>query len=95
MSMDKNTVHKIAGLARLKIDEEESEMFARQLGSILEWVEQLGEVDTDNVEPLANVVDITPKTRPDVVDDGNIQQDVLANAPEEQQGYFAVPKVVE
>ncbi len=95
MSMDKNTVYKIARLARLKIEDNEAEMFSQQLGNILDWVEQLGEVDTDNVKPLANVVDIVPKMRADIVNDGGKQEDVLANAPDEQQGYFVVPKVVE
>lgn len=93
--MDKNTVYKIARLARLKIEDNEAEMFSQQLGNILDWVEQLGEVDTDNVKPLANVVDIVPKMRADIVNDGGKQEDVLANAPDEQQGYFVVPKVVE
>jgi aspartyl-tRNA(Asn)/glutamyl-tRNA(Gln) amidotransferase subunit C len=93
--MDKNTVYKIARLARLKVADSEADMFAAQLSNILNWVEQLGEVNTDNVKPLANVVDIAPKMRADIVNDGGIQQDVLANAPEDQQGYFVVPKVVE
>ncbi len=94
--MDKKTVYKIGRLARLKIaGDAEADMFADQIGGILNWVEQLKEVNTDNVEPLANVVDIAPRMRVDIVNDGGIQQDVLANAPEEQQGYFVVPKVVE
>ncbi len=95
MPMDKETVYKIGRLAKLKIAEDEADMFAEQLGGILNWVEQLGEVDTDDIEPLANVVDIAPKMRADIVSDGGIQEDVLANAPEDQQGYYVVPKVVE
>ena len=95
MSMDKATVKKVASLARLAITEEQAEKLAPQLGGLIKWVEQLGEVNTDNVAPLASVVDINLGLRPDVVNDGGIQADVLANAPESMEGFFVVPKVVE
>jgi aspartyl-tRNA(Asn)/glutamyl-tRNA(Gln) amidotransferase subunit C len=95
MSMDKNTVYKIARLARIRVTEEEAERLAPQLGGIMKFVEQLEEVDTEGVEPLANVVDITPRLREDAVNDGGKTQDVLANAPESQEEYYVVPKVVE
>jgi len=66
-----------------------------EINNILGWVEQLGEVDTDGIEPLATVVDQKMRLRDDVVDAGNIRDEVLANAPEAQHGFFAVPKVIE
>lgn len=93
--MDIKTVKKVASLARLKMSEEELEKYKPQLENILKFVEQLGEVNTDNIEPLANVVDIKLRLREDEVTDGGIAQDVLANAPEELEDFFVVPKVVE
>jgi aspartyl-tRNA(Asn)/glutamyl-tRNA(Gln) amidotransferase subunit C len=95
MSLDKETVAKVANLARIELSEEELEKYAPQLNNIIGWVEQLSEVNTDDVEPLANVVNISCKLREDKVTDGNIQEDVLANAPEEMEGFYVVPKVVE
>lgn len=93
--MDLKTVKKVATLARLEMQDSELEAVRVKLGNIMKFVEQLGEVNTDNVEPLANVVDIKLRLRDDVVNDGNIQQKVLANAPEQMEGFFVVPKVVE
>jgi len=93
--MDKATVKKVATLARLALTDAEQEKFAPQLSGILKWVEQMNEVDTGKVEPLANVVNIDLKLRADVVNDGNIQSDILTNAPESLEGFFVVPKVVE
>lgn len=95
MSLDKKDVEKVARLARLKITDEEAEKYGAQLSNIINFVEQLGEVNTDNVEPLASVVDITLRLRDDEITDGGIQDDVLANAPESLEGFFVVPKVVE
>lgn len=95
MSMDKDTVRKVARLANIEVTDEHIEAMGPQLSGILEWVEQLGEVDTDNVEPLANVVNIDLRLRKDEVTDGECADKVLANAPEETQGFFVVPKVVE
>ena len=93
--MDKETVRKVAHLANIDVTDQELDRVAPQLSGILEWVEQLGEVDTENVEPLANVVNIDLKLRKDAVTDGACADKVLANAPEETQGFFVVPKVVE
>lgn len=93
--MDKQTVQKVAKLARLAITDEEAEKIVPELGGILNWVEQLGEVNTDAVEPLANVANIELRLREDVINDGNMQEAVLANAPETLEGFFVVPKVVE
>ncbi|PCI56742.1 MAG: Asp-tRNA(Asn)/Glu-tRNA(Gln) amidotransferase GatCAB subunit C [Alphaproteobacteria bacterium] len=95
MSLDKESVKKVASLARIRMSDEELERMMPQLSKIIGFVEQLAEVNTDNVEPLANVVDITPELRKDVVNDGDCADKVLKNAPEEIQGYFVVPKVVE
>ena len=93
--MDIQTVKKVATLARLEMNEDELEAVRVKLGSIMKFVEQLGEVNTDNIEPLANVVDISLRLRDDVVNDGGQQEKVLANAPESLEGFFVVSKVVE
>lgn len=93
--MDLQTVKKVATLARLEMDESELAAVQVKLGSIMKFVEQLSEVNTDNVEPLANVVDIKLRLRDDVVNDGGQQAQILANAPEAMEGFFVVPKVVE
>lgn len=93
--LDLDTVKKVARLARIKVSEEEAQNLLPQLSGLIDWVEQLSEVDTDNVEPLANVADITLQLRKDEVTDGNVANDVLANAPEMLENFFVVPKVVE
>lgn len=95
MSMDKATVRKIATLARLRVPEEDLDRLVGELGHILHWVEQLDEVDTGNVAPMTGMRDAKLPQRPDVVTDGGYPEKVLANAPEAQHGFFAVPKVVE
>ena len=95
MSVDKDTVAKIAHLARIKVPEEKLEPLVGELNNILDWVEMLSEVDTDGVEPLTSVADVTLPLREDKITDGGYRDDVLANAPEAQHGFFAVPKVIE
>lgn len=95
MSLDKKTVARIAHLARIKVPEEDQEALAGELNNILGWIEQLGEVDTDGVEPLASVVEMTTQQRDDVVNDGGYPDRVLANGPETAMGFYTVPKVVE
>jgi aspartyl-tRNA(Asn)/glutamyl-tRNA(Gln) amidotransferase subunit C len=95
MSLDKATTQKVARLARIRLEDGEDEKYTAELNGILQWIDMLGEVDTDGVEPLANVANIDLELRKDEVSDGGIQQDVLANAPESLQGYFVVPKVIE
>ena len=95
MSLDKETVRKVSSLAKIRMNDEELERMAPQLSKIIGFVEQLNEVDTDNVEPLASVVDITLELREDKITDGDCVDKVLQNAPESTQGYFVVPKVVE
>lgn len=95
MSITKETVAKVAKLARIKITEAEQEKFAGELTGIMNWIEQLSEVDTDGVEPLTSVVDVKLHQRHDTINDGDYRDQILSNAPEAQEGFFVVPKVVE
>ena len=95
MKIDKNTINKIARLSRIKLDDKESEDYINDLNSILDWVEQLNEVNTENVEPLSNISSSILPKREDVSKDTNSSQEILENAPDKLEGFFAVPKVVE
>ena len=95
MPLDRENVRAIAQLARLKMPEALLDSLAGELNKILRWVEQLGEVDTDGVAPMTAVVAATLKQRADIGDDGDMVEDVLANAPEETRNFFVVPKVIE
>jgi aspartyl-tRNA(Asn)/glutamyl-tRNA(Gln) amidotransferase subunit C len=95
MAIDAATVRKVAKLARLNIAEERLEPLAGELGAIMAWIEQLGEVDTDGVEPMASAVDLKLPMREDVVTEGGDPAKVLANAPLARDNFFVVPKVVE
>ena len=95
MKIDKNTTLKIAKLTRLKIDESEVIELSSQLSEILDWVEQLNEVNTDNVEPLNSVSKTELPLREDLVNNVDQLKDVMSNAPEKLENYFVVPKVVE
>jgi aspartyl-tRNA(Asn)/glutamyl-tRNA(Gln) amidotransferase subunit C len=95
MSIDKNTVGKIARLARIKVSEEEKEVLSGQLSNILKMIEELNAVNTEGVEPLTSVVQMQMFEREDEVTDGAIPEKILGNAPEQTAGFFVVPKVVE
>ena len=95
MSIDADTARKVAKLARIRVDEADLPRLAGQLSGILGFMEQLNEVDVTGVEPMVSVTPIRLKRRQDIVTDGNIQAQVLANAPDVREGFFAVPKVVE
>ena len=95
MSVDRAEVVRIAQLARLDVPEEDLDRLAGELNNILDWIEQLNEVDTDDVAPVASVADQKLRWRPDVVTDGGIADDVVSNAPDGNETFFAVPKVVE
>ena len=95
MSVDQNTVRKIASLARIKVDEEDLPRLEGELNSILKWIEMLGEVNTDGVEPMTSAVHMKMKMRDDVVNRGGRAEDIVANAPISEDHFFAVPKVVE
>lgn len=95
MSIDKNTVRKVAKLARIRTTDAEEEVLTKELNNILGLVAQLNEVNTDGVEPLTSVIDMNLPMREDVVTDGAIPEKILKNAPEQTAGFFVVPKVVE
>ena len=95
MSVNADQVRHVARLARLALSDDEIDRMVPELNNILGWVEQLGEVDTDGVEPLTAVIENHLRLRDDVVNDGNVRDDVLKNAPDAQHGFFAVPKVIE
>ncbi len=95
MSVDLATVTRIAKLARIRLAPGEAEPLVAELNGILGWIEQLGEVDTVGVEPMAAVIPNTLRWRGDEVTDGGVAAKVLANAPAAEAGFFAVPKVIE
>ncbi|HYE00070.1 MAG TPA: Asp-tRNA(Asn)/Glu-tRNA(Gln) amidotransferase subunit GatC [Alphaproteobacteria bacterium] len=95
MSLDKATVARIAHLARIKVPEGELDHLAGELNTILHFVEQLNEVDTQGVPPMTSVVAMGLRRREDAVTDGGQVEAVVANAPNHVAGFFAVPKVVE
>ncbi len=95
MALTPKDTQKIAKLARLRMDAVEVEHFTSEINGILHWVEQLQEVNTDGVEQMTSVANLTLPMRADVVTDGEIQEQVLANAPMSDYGCFVVPKVLE
>ncbi|WOI56876.1 Asp-tRNA(Asn)/Glu-tRNA(Gln) amidotransferase subunit GatC [Palleronia sp. LCG004] len=95
MSIDKDTAARVASLARIRVEPESLDALAAEFNTILGFIEQLGEVDVDGVEPMVSVTPQRLKRREDVVTDGDQQAKVLANAPDAREGFFAVPKVVE
>ena len=95
MSVDSATVRKIASLARIAMTDDEVTAMVPELNNILGWIEQLGEVDTAGVAPMTAVIANTLRLRDDVVTDGGIREQVLANAPAPEHGFFGVPKVIE
>ena len=94
MKINKNTTLKIAKLTRLKIKDNEIAELSAQLSSILDWVEQLNEVNTDNIDPLCNVSKVELPLRKDEKIDEDNSNEILSNAPEKLENYFVVPKVV-
>ena len=95
MSIDAATVRKVARLARIAEAEDRLEPLAKELSGILDWIEQLNEVDVDGVEPMTSAVKTPLPMREDVVTDGGDPAKVLANAPKTANNFFVVPKVVE
>ena len=95
MALDKATVAHIATLARIRLCEAELEPLAKELSHILTWVEQLNEVDTSGVTPMAGVTTTRLPMREDEVTDGGCREEILGNAPRTARGFFVVPKVVE
>ena len=95
MSVTKDDVKKVARLSRIAVPEERLEQLAEELTGIMGWIEQLNEVDIDGIKPMTSVVATTLPMRDDVVTDGGIQDQILANAPRAEDGFFVVPKAVE
>ena len=95
MSVNADQVRHVAKLARIAMSDGEVEAMVPEFNNILGWVEQLAAVDTNGVEPLTAVIDQKLRLREDFVDDGDCRDEVLANAPDAQHGFFAVPKVIE
>jgi len=95
MSVDAETVRRIAQLARIAVAEDEIEHLRGELNAILAFVEQLSEVDVEGVEPMTSVIPMEMKKRPDIVADGGIPDAILKNAPAAEEHFFVVPKVVE
>ena len=95
MSIDIETARRVAKLARIRVDEADLPALAGELSGILQFMEQLNEVDVTGIEPMTSVTPMRLKRRADVVTDGDIQAAILKNAPDAREGFFAVPKVVE
>ena len=95
MSVDAATVRRIAQLARIAVRDDEIQHLEGELNAMLDFVEQLSEVDISGVEPMTSVTPMEMKKRPDVVTDGNIADDIVKNAPATEGHFFLVPKVVE
>ena len=95
MSLDRDKVAHIASLARLKIPVDDQVRMADELSAILDWIEQLQEVDTEATKPMSSAVEMSLKMREDIVVDGDKADEILANAPESIDGYYVVDKVIE
>lgn len=95
MALDPATIRRIAKLARIRIEDWQATQLEQELNGILGWIEQLNEVDVEGIEPLTGGAQMAMKMREDIVTDGNIRDLVLANAPEREGEFYAVPKVVE
>lgn len=96
MSIDKEMIKRLGILSRLRIPDENMDEMVGEIQKIIGWVDQLKDVDTDNVAPMNSVVeDMTLPERDDVITDGGIRDEILANAPDKLDEYFLVPKVVE
>ena len=95
MSVAKDDVRKVARLSRIAVPDDKLEGLAAELNGIMGWIEQLNEVDVDGVEPLTSVVETSLPMRKDEVTDGNRRDEVLANAPKSDEGFFVVPRSVE
>jgi aspartyl-tRNA(Asn)/glutamyl-tRNA(Gln) amidotransferase subunit C len=95
MSIDADTVRRVAHLARISIADDEVEALKGELNAILAFVDQLGEVDVSGVEPMTSVTPMAMKMRQDIVTDGGIADTIVRNAPAREDHFFLVPKVVE
>ena len=95
MPIDKNQVKKVAKLSRISLDDTKLDSLSKDLDSILSFVDQLNELDTDKIKALTSIINKTLETRNDVVDDGKIKNEILKNSPEKNEDFFIVPKVID
>ena len=95
MPIDKNQVKKIAKLSRISLDDSKLESLSKDLVSILNFVEQLNKLDTNEIKPLTSIIDKSLDARDDTVSDGQIKDQILKNSPEKNEDFFIVPKVVD
>ena len=95
MSVDRETVRRIARLARIAVDEDQAAAMETELNALIAWVEQLQEVDVDGVSPMTSVIEQKLKMREDIVTDGFYADELMKNAPVSENGFFVVPKVIE
>ncbi|AWM29261.1 Asp-tRNA(Asn)/Glu-tRNA(Gln) amidotransferase subunit GatC [Sinorhizobium fredii] len=95
MSLDIATIRRIARLAHLALSEDEAEKMCGEVNEILTFIEQLLEVDVEGIPPMTSVVPTTMKMRPDVVTEGSLAEEIVANAPLSECNFFLVPKILE
>jgi|TARA_Y100001936_G_C15509708_1_gene377381 aspartyl-tRNA(Asn)/glutamyl-tRNA(Gln) amidotransferase subunit C len=95
MSIDKEKIKHIAKLARISVNQEKATNLSRDLNSILKFVEQLNEINTQNTQPLSSILETSLRVRDDVVKDGKIREKILENSPDKNEEFFVVPKVIE
>ena len=95
MSIDKNMVARISKLARIRVDEDNLSNLSEELSNIINWINQLKEVNTEDVKPLTSIIETDLFRRKDEINDGDYQEKILKNAPESSEGFFVVPKVVD
>ena len=95
MSIDKDTVKHISKLARISLDEKKINNLAKDLSSIMKFIEKLNELNTDKTTPLTSIINASLKSRKDEVKDGKIRDQILKNSPEKNEEFFVVPKVVD
>ena len=95
MSIDKDKIKYVSKLARISVDEKKIDSLAKDLSSILRFIEKLNELNTDKVEPLSSILNEPLRTRKDEIDDGKIREKILENSPQKNEEFFVVPKVIE
>ena len=95
MSIDKDTVKHISKLARISLEDKNVESLAKDLTSILKFIEKLNKLNTDKISPLTSIIDASLKSRVDEIKDGKIREQILKNSPEKNNEFFVVPKVIE
>ena len=95
MTIDRKTVDKISSLAKIKLNDKKSSELTNELSQILDWIDQLNKVDTESTPPLTGVIKSNLFQRDDLVDEERKQKEILANSPENTEGFFVVPRVVE